>query len=265
MASNPPETLLFSSSSPQVLYQSGVHPKQRANKLSKGQVTNLYDSIVYVVTTACHHAGRATKSDETRWPRHWLFHHRWTSKKATRDAFGNAVTFETVGGRTTAIVNSMQTMGKTSVPLFRRPEVAAFNSSAEGGGRGGRGGGGEEGEEEGGEKEVEAKVKAKQKGGAKRKKVKKVKEEETEEKEEKKGTAAGKRRRTKGRTAQPATGGGDLGEMGKKKKAVKAVKAGKAGKAGKAVKEEEEAGTMFRPPFAKRRRGGGGGKGGGTS
>ena len=256
-----------------------MHPKQRAHKLSKGQITNLYDSIVYVVTTACHHAGLATKSDETRWPRHWLFHHRWTSKKATRDAFGNAVTFETVGGRTTAIVNSMQTMGKTSVPLFRRPEVEVFNCSAEagggGGGGGGKGGEGKEGKEgEGGEKEVKkkVKVKAKAKGGAK---MKKVKEEEKGEKEGKKGTAAGKRRRK----AQPAAGGGDLVETGttKKKagkaaKAVKAVQAKKAGKAGKAVKavksvvkEKDEAGTMFRPPFAKRRRGGGGGKEGGTS
>ena len=42
-------------------------------------------------------------------PAYWLFHHRWSNKKAgTKDFFGHAVSFTTVGGRTSAWVPAVQ-------------------------------------------------------------------------------------------------------------------------------------------------------------
>jgi formamidopyrimidine-DNA glycosylase len=46
-------------------------------------------------------------AESSRFPKSWLFHHRW-GKKAERDSKGEAVQFDQVGGRTTAWVPSRQ-------------------------------------------------------------------------------------------------------------------------------------------------------------
>jgi formamidopyrimidine-DNA glycosylase len=104
----------------EVLYQSHIHPKTRCSALDPVMIQALGEAIIRVCQTAaqCSRAGE-------EFPVEYLFHYRWEkSKKAkkkgengegdagsprgAKDAFGNAITFETVGGRTSAVVPAVQ-------------------------------------------------------------------------------------------------------------------------------------------------------------
>ncbi|CAG8511679.1 9772_t:CDS:10, partial [Scutellospora calospora] len=89
----------------ETLYQSRIHPAQYANTLSDEQITALYENLVYVCKTAVE-----VNADASLFPSSWLFHYRW-GKGNKVGAFmpdGEKILFETVGGRTTAIVPSVQ-------------------------------------------------------------------------------------------------------------------------------------------------------------
>ena len=47
-------------------------------------------------------------ADSAQFPADWLFHYRWGKGKECRMPDGNTITFETVGGRTSAIVSKVQ-------------------------------------------------------------------------------------------------------------------------------------------------------------
>ncbi|CAG8751190.1 25209_t:CDS:2, partial [Racocetra persica] len=89
----------------ETLYQSRVHPAQYTNTLSDEQITALYENLIYVCQTAVE-----ANADSSLFPSSWLFHYRW-SKANKAGAFmpdGEKILFDTVGGRTTAIVPSVQ-------------------------------------------------------------------------------------------------------------------------------------------------------------
>ena len=92
----------------EVLYQSAIHPKAPSNTLSEQQMEALMKSIVYVINTAVdfHCSGK-------EFPENWIFHKRWSKGKKVSDnkLNGRNVTFETVGGRTSAVVIGWQKMG----------------------------------------------------------------------------------------------------------------------------------------------------------
>ncbi|EEP80505.1 conserved hypothetical protein [Uncinocarpus reesii 1704] len=73
--------------------------------LSEAQVQELHSAIHYVCATSVDLLG-----DSSRFPTDWLMHHRWNkrSKQASKMLNGDLVTFITVGGRTSAIVPSVQ-------------------------------------------------------------------------------------------------------------------------------------------------------------
>jgi formamidopyrimidine-DNA glycosylase len=48
------------------------------------------------------------RSDSDRYPRGWLFHHRWGRNAEARTARGERIRHITVGGRTTAWVPAVQ-------------------------------------------------------------------------------------------------------------------------------------------------------------
>ena len=50
----------------------------------------------------------AARSDHARFPRGWLFHHRWGRNAEARTARGERIRHITVGGRTTAWVPTVQ-------------------------------------------------------------------------------------------------------------------------------------------------------------
>ncbi|GES95662.1 formamidopyrimidine-DNA glycosylase isoform X2 [Rhizophagus clarus] len=77
----------------------------RANTLSKEQIETLHEKLVYVCKTAVD-----VNAESQLFPSSWLFHYRW-DKRNKNGAFmpnGEQIIFETVGGRTTAIVPSVQ-------------------------------------------------------------------------------------------------------------------------------------------------------------
>ena len=93
-------------SSDEILYQAALHPEIYTNSLTKAQISRLYKSLIDVTSLAVE-----TLADETKFPESWLFKHRWNKgKKDTPSELpkGGMVSYLTVGGRTTAIVASVQ-------------------------------------------------------------------------------------------------------------------------------------------------------------
>ena len=88
------------------LYQARIHPEQYSNALSEGQIKKLHESLHYVCGFACD-----VLADSEKFPEHWLFKHRWgKGKKDSVDRLpsGEKIVYITVGGRTSAVVPSLQ-------------------------------------------------------------------------------------------------------------------------------------------------------------
>ncbi|KAL8691580.1 MAG: hypothetical protein Q9218_003224 [Villophora microphyllina] len=105
----------------ELLLDAKIHPEQYSNTLTPAQMKQLHKSIHYVCSTAVE-----LRAESERFPETWLFKHRWGKGKKDdpqRLPNGEKIKFVTVGGRTSAIVPSVQK--KTG-------EVAAdVNGSAE--------------------------------------------------------------------------------------------------------------------------------------
>ena len=86
----------------EVLYQTRIHPDQ--TYLTTEQATLLLETLHSILSTAVN----CLVEKHCEFPSDWLFHYRWNSKKTTNDAHGRVVTFVTSGGRTSAIVPSLQ-------------------------------------------------------------------------------------------------------------------------------------------------------------
>ena len=87
----------------EVLYQSGIRPDRRASSLRPEEIKCLHRKIRQVILRAVD-----VGADKRRFPRTWLFHHRWGKPHDARTARGEPIQFITVGGRTTAWVPSAQ-------------------------------------------------------------------------------------------------------------------------------------------------------------
>jgi formamidopyrimidine-DNA glycosylase len=87
----------------EVLYQARIAPARRAHLLSPAEGARLRSRIRSVMKTAV-----GARSDSERFPRGWLFHHRWGRNAEARTARGERIRHSTVGGRTTAWVPAVQ-------------------------------------------------------------------------------------------------------------------------------------------------------------
>ena len=90
----------------EIMYHAKMHPEQYANTLSNDQISQLHKSIHYICTTAVDLLG-----DSEQFPEDWLFKHRWgKGKKGSSNTMpsGEKILFLTVGGRTSAVVPSVQ-------------------------------------------------------------------------------------------------------------------------------------------------------------
>ena len=87
------------------MYQAKLHPEQYSNTFSDDQVKKLYDAMMYVCDTAVE-----TLAESDRFPKDWLMKHRWGKGKKDGGKLpnGQKITFLKVGGRTSAIVPSVQ-------------------------------------------------------------------------------------------------------------------------------------------------------------
>jgi hypothetical protein len=70
------------------------------------QVDRLHTALIEVVKTACE-----CNADSSLYPKEWLFHFRWVNGKkkdvVPKDFYGNTIKFETVGSRTSAVVEAV--------------------------------------------------------------------------------------------------------------------------------------------------------------
>ena len=103
----------------EVLYQSQIHPEQK--HLSEAQVQTLATKTKEILNTAVECLDRR---DE--FPSSWLFHVRWNKRSATsgnavNDTQGRKVVFVTAGGRTSAIVPSIQKLKKSATSSDANP------------------------------------------------------------------------------------------------------------------------------------------------
>ena len=87
----------------EVLYQSRIAPARIASSLSRAEVVALRRAIRRVL----HHAV-SVGADHQRFPKSWLFEHRWGGHRGTAQIAGQRIIRDVVGGRTTAWVPDRQ-------------------------------------------------------------------------------------------------------------------------------------------------------------
>lgn len=90
----------------EIMFDAKMHPEQYAHTLSDADIRKLHKSIHYVCGTAVD-----LLADSEQFPKTWLFKHRWgKGKKDGTKALptGEKIVFLTVGGRTSAVVPSIQ-------------------------------------------------------------------------------------------------------------------------------------------------------------
>jgi formamidopyrimidine-DNA glycosylase len=87
----------------EVLYHARIAPHRIASSLDAREVSALRRAIRTVV-------GHAVKvsADHRRFPRTWLFEHRWGGSRGSRQINGHAIRRDEIGGRTTAWVPAVQ-------------------------------------------------------------------------------------------------------------------------------------------------------------
>ncbi|GLB36541.1 putative formamidopyrimidine-DNA glycosylase H2TH domain [Lyophyllum shimeji] len=93
----------------EILYNAQIHPEQRCNTLSPEQLTALHHQTSDVCRIAV-----SVNADDSKFPDHWLFKHRWGKGKKKEHILtlpsGEPATIKwiTVGGRTSAYVEELQ-------------------------------------------------------------------------------------------------------------------------------------------------------------
>lgn len=87
----------------EVLYQAKVAPARRVGDLDRAELEKIRRRLGSVIAKAVE-----VNSVSSRFPRQWLFHHRWGRPEDARTTRGESIRIETVAGRTTAWVPSVQ-------------------------------------------------------------------------------------------------------------------------------------------------------------
>lgn len=103
----------------EIMYNAKIHPEQYSNTLSDDQLRQLHTSIHYICQTSCD-----LLADSDQFPGDWLFKHRWgKGKKDSSKTLpnGEKIVFLTVGGRTSAVIPSVQ---KKTGPVAKEIEDA---------------------------------------------------------------------------------------------------------------------------------------------
>jgi formamidopyrimidine-DNA glycosylase len=87
----------------EILYQARIDPRRRAHALTVPEAVRIRAAMLRVVATAVR-----LRADSDRFPRTWLFHDRWGRAAGAVTARGQGIRHDTIGGRTTAWVPSVQ-------------------------------------------------------------------------------------------------------------------------------------------------------------
>jgi formamidopyrimidine-DNA glycosylase len=111
----------------EIMFHAKMHPEQYSNSLSDAQLKQLHESIHYICGTAVD-----LLADSEQFPEDWLFKHRWGKGKKDDPKTlpsGEKITFLTVGGRTSAVVPSVQ---KKTGPVAKETSEAESGGEARG-------------------------------------------------------------------------------------------------------------------------------------
>lgn len=87
----------------EVLFQAKIHPAALASSLRPDEIERLRKKVISVLAKAVD-----VEADADRFPKSWLFHHRWGKNADAKTAKGDPIAFTEVGGRTTAFVPNIQ-------------------------------------------------------------------------------------------------------------------------------------------------------------
>lgn len=87
----------------EVLYHSRIAPARLSSSLSSSELSQLRKGIVKVLKFAVE-----VGADSDRYPKTWLFHHRWGGSRGKERIGKHDIRRDTVGGRTTAWVPDLQ-------------------------------------------------------------------------------------------------------------------------------------------------------------
>jgi formamidopyrimidine-DNA glycosylase len=87
----------------EILYEARIAPARLASSLSEKESGAVHDAIVSIIKQAV-----AVNADSEKFPKDWLFHHRWGGSRGAERIGGQEIKRDTVGGRTTAWVPSRQ-------------------------------------------------------------------------------------------------------------------------------------------------------------
>ena len=87
----------------EVLYQAGVAPARRSCDLEPHEVKRIRTKLAAVIKKAVE-----VDAEKSKFPKNWLFHHRWGQDQDAQTAKGETIAFDTVAGRTTAWVPTFQ-------------------------------------------------------------------------------------------------------------------------------------------------------------
>ena len=109
----------------EILYRREIHPDQA--HFTEDEALGVVDALRDVMAVAVDCLDRGVP-----YPDDWLFGYRWTGKKAGKDSRGRSLSFVTSGGRTSAIVASLQKLQKAG----RGEKTAAAGGRAKGKGKG---------------------------------------------------------------------------------------------------------------------------------
>jgi len=121
----------------EVLYQSAIHPETSCDAIDDTALARLHKAIIDVISFAV-----KVEAESDKFPKDWLFHYRWgKGKDGQKDAHGNSIKFETVGGRTSAVVTAIQGVAKKKVIK----QKVSDGSDGDKGGDGDEGGDGDKG------------------------------------------------------------------------------------------------------------------------
>ena len=168
----------------EIMYHAKMHPEQYANTLSDDQIKQLHKSIHFVCGTAVD-----LLADSDAFPEDWLFKHRWGKGKkdaSNKMPSGEKIAFLTVGGRTSAVVPSVQ---KKTGPVAKEMDEAVVKDAESEEGKPKKKAGKKRKVEEGDEGEEEVKLSKKASG----KKAKKEEDHAEEEEVQPVKRTAGKR------------------------------------------------------------------------
>jgi formamidopyrimidine-DNA glycosylase len=87
----------------EVLYQARIDPRRRAGTLTDDEIRRLRGALRRVMTVSVR-----ARNDSDRYPRRWLFHDRWGKNPKAYTSRGEKIRHDTIAGRTTAWVPSVQ-------------------------------------------------------------------------------------------------------------------------------------------------------------